>query len=98
MMQRPNPLMLDRLGRVLHVGDAIILLNTFPAIIKDFVVRDGELGAIIQRSAGMTGFAYFEEIERRNNNTTFDAKFTEHPNQEKVPHEQCKSVLRSTSG
>ena len=60
-----NHLMLDRLGRNFHIGDAIILLNTFPATIKDFAVRDGELGAVVQRSAGTTGFAYFEEIDRK---------------------------------
>jgi hypothetical protein len=70
MIHRPNPLMLDRLGRNLRIGDAIILLNTFPAIIKDFAVREGDLGAVVQRSAGVTGFAYFEEVEKSKNDNT----------------------------
>jgi hypothetical protein len=58
--------MLDRLGKPLHIRDAVVILNTFPATIKDFAVHEGELGAVMQRSAGKIGFAYFEEIERSN--------------------------------
>ena len=56
--------MLDRLGKVLRVGDIVLVLGVFPATIKDFAVQDGELCAIVRRPSRQDSFVYFEEIER----------------------------------
>jgi hypothetical protein len=61
---RPDPLMLDRLGKVLHIGDIVLVLGIFPATIKDFKLQDGELCAIVRRPSRQDSFVYFEEIER----------------------------------
>ncbi len=64
MRPRLASLMLDRLGKVLHEGDVVLILGVFPATIKDFVIQDGELGAVVQRPSRQDSFVYFEEIER----------------------------------